>query len=138
MVLFFYFYNEDAFHDEKEKTLASAGCMLEELKVSSIPEKMEIVHELEKGNSPRGIVRHNWDCIESFYVIGISLLWLEYHGINPENIGTVQEIIQESSPFDCPPYCDHKEYQPNIESSIFKCVSTALLLLMQVTCLLID
>ena len=34
-------------------------------------------------------------------VLGISLLWLESQGTNPENIGNVQEIIQESTPFDC-------------------------------------
>ena len=28
------FFDEDAFHDEKERTVASADCMLEELKVS--------------------------------------------------------------------------------------------------------
>ena len=63
---------------------------------------MEIVHELEKGNSPRGIVKHNWDCNESSNALGISLLWLESQGTNPENIGNVQEIIQESTPFDVP------------------------------------
>ena len=26
-------FDEDAFHDEKERTVASAGCMLEELKI---------------------------------------------------------------------------------------------------------
>ena len=77
--------------------------MLEELKVSLIPDKMEIVHELEKGNSPRGIVKHNWDYSESFNVLVILLLWLQSQGTNPENIGNVQEIIQESTPFDCPP-----------------------------------
>ena len=69
--------------------------MLEGLKVSLIPEKMEIVHELEKGNSPWGIIKHYWDCRELFYVLGIPLLWLESQGTNPENIGNVQEIIQE-------------------------------------------
>ena len=64
---------------------------------------MEIVHELEKGNSPRGIIKHNWDCSESFSVQGIPLLWLESQGTNPENIGNVEEIIQESTLFDCPP-----------------------------------
>ena len=64
---------------------------------------MEIVYELEKGNSPRGIVKYNWDCSESFYVLGISLLWLDSQGTNPENKGSVQEIIQESTPFDWPP-----------------------------------
>ena len=64
---------------------------------------MEIVHELEKGNSPRGIVKHNWDCSESFNVLGISLLWLQSQGINLENMKNVQEIIQESTPFDCSP-----------------------------------
>ena len=80
--ILFWFYSfslyEDAFHDE-ERTVASADYMLEELKVSLIPDKMEIVHELEKGNSPRGIVKHNWDCSESFHILGISLLWLESH-----------------------------------------------------------
>ena len=56
-IYFFNFFYEDSLHDEKEKTLASAGCVLEELKVSLIPEKMEIIHELDKGNSPRGIVK---------------------------------------------------------------------------------
>ena len=59
---------------------------------------MEIVHELKKGNSPRGIVEHNWDCSESFNALGISLLWLESQGTNPENVGNVQKIIQESTP----------------------------------------
>ena len=61
---------------------------------------MKIVHELEKGNSPKGIVKHNWDCTESFYVLGISLLWLESQGTNPENVASVLEIIHESTPFD--------------------------------------
>ena len=66
--------------------------MLKELKVSLIPEKIEIVHELEKGNSPRGTVKHNWDCSESFYVLGISLLWLESQGTNPKYIGNHSEV----------------------------------------------
>ena len=65
--------------------------MLEKLKVSLIPEKIEIVHEHEKGNSPRGIVKLNWDCNESFYVLGISLLWLESQGTNPENVANARK-----------------------------------------------
>ena len=71
---------------------------------------MEIVHELEKVNSPRGIVEYNWDCSESFYVLGISLLWQASHCCDgnlkapiQKNIGNIQEIIQESTPFDYPP-----------------------------------
>ena len=76
--------------------------MLEEVKASLIPEKMEIVHELEKGNSPKGIVQHNRDCSESFNALGISPLCLESQGTNLENIRKIQEIIQESTPFDVP------------------------------------
>ena len=51
VLLFFY---EDAFHDDKERIVAFADCMLEELKVSLIPEMMENFHEFEKENSPKG------------------------------------------------------------------------------------
>ena len=43
-LLFICCFYEDILNDKKERTVASARCVLEELK------KMEIVHELEKGN----------------------------------------------------------------------------------------
>ena len=61
---------------------------------------MSLIKETLQG----ALLKHNnWDCSESFNVLCISLLWLQSQSTNAEIIGNVQEIIQESTPFDVPP-----------------------------------
>ena len=62
---------------------------------------MEIVHEFEKEILQGALLNIVGIAVNHLNVLGISLLWLESQGTNPKNIGNVQEIIQESTPFDC-------------------------------------